>query len=116
MTVDIHPARFIWLDTFPASVKVVDETENLLPGLEYRIIVTDNRFYVLTDDVDGPEALVNEALTDFSGNNKTGFTVVTENSTYLVRREDNCGCGSRLRGYHPFLGVPHEARNPGIAN
>lgn len=110
MSVEIHPAQYIRIDSFPASVTVSDDTENSFPSKEYRVIVTDNRIYVLQDSVDGPEAVINEGLSSFSGGPKEGWTAVTTLATYHIKREDNCGCGSRLRGYHPFLGVPYAAR------
>lgn len=110
MSVYIYPAQYIRIDVFPASVTVVDDDENYFPGREYRIIATDNRLYVLTDDVDGPCDLLNEELVEFSGGPKEGWTAKTVYNTYHIKREDNCGCGSRLRGYHPFLGVPYAAR------
>lgn len=110
MTVNIYPTQYIRLDTFPASVTVENDEENMFPSREYRVIVTDNRLYVLQDSVDGPEAVVNEDLSSFSGGPKEGWIAITTFGTYHIKREDNCGCGSRLRGYHPFLGVPYAAR------
>lgn len=111
MTVEIFPAEYIQLDSFPTTVTAtVNGEETKFPGNEYRTIVTDNRLYVLEDSPEGPTAVVNEPLETFSGDYKAGFTAVTDSGTYLIVREANCGCGSRLRGYHPFLMVPHQAR------
>lgn len=111
MPVFLHEAQYIRLDLFPCRVTKTGD-ESALPAKEYRVIATDNRLYVLIDSPEGPDALVNEALTDFSGDYNSGFTVTTTESVYTVERELNCGCGSRLRGYHPFLFVPHISRYP----
>lgn len=95
---ELDPAQYINLDLFPASVTSGGE----LLGETYRVIVTDNCLYVIDDAVDGPYLLIKEPLENFNGTNKTGYEV----NSYHVRRAKNCGCGSRLRGMHPFLGVP----------
>lgn len=108
--IDVEPAAFIWLDLFPA--KVTSDSGAFQPvHEEYRVIVTDNHLYVLDDAVEGPLAIIKEPLMDFSGSNKSGYTIVTESDTYYVVRAINCGCGSRLRGLHPFAGTPFVARN-----
>lgn len=98
---DLPRPEFIQLDLFPASVNDMGE--------ELRVIVTDSVFYVFDETLTGPEAVIQEPLVSFEGTNITGYTVVTETNTYAVARALNCGCGSRLRGIHPFPGVPHAA-------
>lgn len=105
MSVDLYPAAYIWLDLFPASVSSPDPM-----GDQLRVIVTDNRLYVLEDTVYGPEAKVNEPLDSFSGNNQTGYTVITDTGAYVIVRAQHCGCGSGLRGFHPFPGVPYRSQ------
>jgi hypothetical protein len=107
-TIDVEPAQYLQLDIFPASVFPGGE-ENPSLGDELRAIVTDNYFYVIHDTISGPQLLIKEALVLFEGSNKTGYTVTTEESKYFVKRALNCGCGSRVRGIHPFPGVPHIA-------
>lgn len=109
-TIDVEPASFIWLDLFPATVRAESGSFQATHE-EYRVIVTDNYFYVLDETIDGPAAIIKEPLTDFSGSNKVGYTISTETEIYYVERALNCGCGSRLRGIHPFAGVPFVARN-----
>lgn len=108
---DVEPAAYYSLDLFPASVNV-GGPEGILLGEEFRVIVTDNYFYVFQEVGDRPEILVKEPLTLFEGSNKTGYTVTTTMNIYYVRRAPNCGCGSRLRGVSIFSGVPHESYLP----
>lgn len=104
-TIDVEPANEVWLDLFPA--KVYDETQEFVAiHEEYRVIVTDNRLYIIDDTIDGPKAIISEPLSTFSGDNKTGYLVFTEYRHYKIERAKNCGCGSRIRGLHPFAGVP----------
>lgn len=106
-TIDVQPAAFIYLDLFPARIETNDTFQSLHE--EYRVIVTDNRLYIIDDRPEGPEAIVSEALVKFEGTNKTGYTVYTSNEIFRITRALNCGCGSRLRGLRPFDGVPYEA-------
>jgi hypothetical protein len=108
-TLDVFPAAYINLDLFPAKVR--SESGLFAPQHEeYRVIVTDNHLYIIDDTPDGPQCIVTEALTEFGGSNKDGYTVTTEHERYFIERALNCGCGSRLRGLHPFAGVPHTAQ------
>lgn len=104
-TISVHPAAYINLDLFPAKIFV--SVGSFEPKHEeYRVIVTDNYFYIIDDRPEGPEAILTEPLKGFSGSNKIGYTVETDSGLYFVERALNCGCGSRLRGLHPFMGVP----------
>lgn len=108
-TIDVQPAAYINLDLFPAKIFV--SLGSFEPKHEeYRVIVTDNYFYIIDDQPEGPAAIVSEPLKGFSGTNKTGWTVETDSGLYFVERALNCGCGSRLRGLHPFAGVPFVAQ------
>lgn len=106
-TLDVQPAAFIYLDLFPAKFFVHDTYEFQPKHEEYRIIVTDNRFYIIDDTTEGPAVVHELPLTSFEGSNKTGYTVTTPEVVFHVERALNCGCGSRLRGLHPFAGVPY---------
>jgi hypothetical protein len=109
-TLDVEPAAFIYLDLFPAKISVHDGYEFQPKHEEYRVIVTDNRIYIIDDFPDGPEVAHTQPLIGFEGTNKTGYTVTTPEVAFHVERALNCGCGSRLRGLHPFAGVPHIAQ------
>ena len=104
-TIDVFPANEVWLDLFPAKITTV---EGLFEPVheEYRVIVTDTYFYIIDDTIDGPKAILAEPTIQFEGSNKVGYTVVTPDQIFLISRAPNCGCGSRIRGIFPFVGVP----------
>lgn len=106
---DVEPANFIRLDIFPGAVHPTGPEHPAL-GEEFRVIVTDNYFYAIMEATSGILFRIKEPLVSFSGSNKTGYTVETTEGIYHVRRADNCGCGSRLRGIFPFAGVPFESQ------
>lgn len=99
MSFDVQPADFLYLDLFPA---VVDTADGSNLGDELRIIVTENRVYVLEDTPDGPAMLLQEPLRVFLGDNKTGYTIETMANKYYAFRAPNCGCGASLRGIRLF--------------
>lgn len=92
--------NYVSLDLFPAEIYVNGEKL----GHELKIIVTDADVYVFSD---GPTLIYSDEHTKFDGSTKLGYTVETDADTLEVKRASGCGCGSRLRGFHPFLGVPH---------
>jgi hypothetical protein len=102
---DVFPAAYINVDLFPAKITTVEGMFQPTHE-EYRVIVTDNYLYIIDDLPEGPEAVVSEPLVKFEGSNKTGYTVITGSQIFLIERALNCGCGTRLRGLHPFAGVP----------
>lgn len=104
-TLTLDPANYISLDLFPATVRSQNGT--FTPAHEeYRVIVTDSHFYVLDDTGVGPDAIVRLELVEFEKTGRTEYTVTTASEIFYIERATNCGCGSRLRGIHPFAGVP----------
>jgi hypothetical protein len=94
---------------FPAQVERINEEGEytLVSADAVRVIVTNDTFYVFVEGERGPEIAMEEYISDFSGTNVTGYTVITaDDSEFRVTRAKHCGCGSRLRGFFPFPGVP----------
>lgn len=106
-----HEAQHIKLDLFPAVVTNTNlpdtDSEHYL-GNGNRVIVTDTHLYVFKDGSEAPDAYILGTHASFSGSTTPGYDVALEDgSVYHVIRAVNCGCGSRLRGFHPFPGVPY---------
>ena len=105
-------AQHIKLDLFPAVVSEVTLKDGLTritaEGSDNRVIVTDSHLYVFRDGSEAPDAYIVEPHTTSLGSTNKGYTVVTSSDTvYHVIRAVSCGCGSRLRGFHPFPGIPY---------
>lgn len=107
-------AHHIKLDLFPALVSQLDgdiltqSTRLTAEGNDNRVIVTDSHLYVFRDGSEAPDAYIVEPITAFLGTTKDGYKVAVEDgSVYHVIRAVSCGCGSRLRGFHPFPGIPY---------
>lgn len=102
--------QYLRFNLFPLAVDVNNEQGHLINSYpNTRAIVTDEAVFVYTDGVNGPETSFTDRLEDFSGNATDGWTVnTTDGYTLSIKRSDGCGCGSRLKGYNPFPGVPFE--------
>ena len=103
-------ANFIRFNLFPLSVHVIDADGNQVnEHPKARGIVTDDEVFVYVDSSDGPVVLYEERIDDFTGSAKTGWTVTTSDGhTVQFQRTQGCACGSRLKGFNPFPGVPYE--------
>lgn len=106
MSLEVEPAQYIQIDLFPAQVEV--DGDSL--GEDNKIVVTDNMVYVIKHGPVDPyivfQAPTTRAL--FDRTSITEYTVgTTDGHVVTFRRARNCGCGNRLRGVHPFPGIPY---------
>lgn len=102
---------YIRLDLVPATVIVTDgDGEEIDRTDKARAIVTDSEVLIYQDGDQGRPAVWREwQLDDFSGDNKIGYTAETsDGETLHISRNSWCVCGSRLRGFRPFPGVPYQ--------
>lgn len=111
MKVELEPALFYYLDLFPALVRRGSASAEPV-GEEFRVIVTDNRVYVLDEADSGPYIHSQSELALFTREDDGTYHAQTPDGYYFIARADNCGCGARLRGIHPLVGIPHESRYP----
>ncbi len=109
----------IIVDRFPCHLAAVpagftDDVNTLqsyepTPGAKYlevtRVILTDELILVAKDSHQGPQIVFQERYetVDVSTNPREDTRVVTKSGKMLVFKKDtNCGCGSRLRGWNPY--------------
>lgn len=92
----------------PATVTITNEeagTELTLP--KTLIYVTNRGIHVYVDSFDGPVLEYQSLLDDFDGRATTGWTATTDDGDVIeFKRASGCLCGSRLRSFDPFPGVP----------
>lgn len=93
-------AKHIKLDLTPALVTTQDEELN-----KVRIIVTDSHYYIFGS---GPTLLEQGETTSFTMPQNGQYVL---NEKYNIERSKGCDCGSSLKGFHPFLGVPYAPLN-----
>lgn len=101
--------RYINFEAFPGSVTDEEGWKSLNEQL--KIIATDSHL-VIYEDFDLP--LRTYELLSWEQVDRKTYIVQTDAGQLTIKREENCGCGNRLRGFHPFLGVPHIAHYPDL--
>ena len=109
---EFEPTRFIYLDLFPALVTRNSDDDPLLIT-ECRLIVTNDFIYaILQDGIGQPFFALKEELVQFNDYEKGEYLIEGAHHDYTVRRDGNCGCGTRLRGMRFLVGKPHASRMP----
>lgn len=108
---DIFPASCVLADiTYKGKFGDLQINDNELPQGVYRVtrarvVVFDNTVLIAVDAVSGPDLIFKEGYTRrISPANREGtHHVFTSSGKYLAfRRDDSCGCGSRLRRWNPY--------------
>jgi hypothetical protein len=67
-----------------------------------RVVVFNNQVLIAVDSPSGPNLVFKEAITFYEKFEKI-HRVITENGKLIAfRKDDNCGCGSRLRSWSPY--------------
>lgn len=109
-------------DLFPARVLVFPEendpgsateltTSSQVPGSRrveaVRIILTEKTVLIAADSNNGPVLIFREKYRPggvfLQRNKKKPSRIVTESGkVLLVEKDENCGCGSMLRGWNPY--------------
>lgn len=109
----------ILFDLFPAHLSIAPpdrypvadmQSHPQLDGAYYvgktRVIVTDTYVMVARDGDSGtgPVIIFREDYALFDKNDKSSdsFIVTESGKTLAFKKDSNCGCGSRLRGWNPF--------------
>lgn len=108
-------------DVFPAFVAVAPPESMALADLhsspvsagayqltKARVVITPDRIIVAHDGPQGPVILFNEEHMEFnkSGSRTQDSHVVTRSGKMIAyKKDENCGCGSRLRGWNPYRHV-----------
>jgi hypothetical protein len=71
-----------------------------------RVIVSSDRVIIAVDgDTDGPRIVFNQPIREFhkSNDRKSDSYIITENGSMIAyRKNEACGCGSRLRSWNPY--------------
>jgi len=98
--------QYINFQVFPASY-TLESGETF--GNEYKVIAT-NEWLIVYSDKNVVQSVMK--LESFEKLSYKEYTVQTDVGSIVVRREDNCGCGNQLRGFHPYQGIPYIAHYP----
>jgi hypothetical protein len=102
--------QFMRFSLFPLEITVTKDDEVIYQHHKTRVVVTDDEIYSFIDDPQGVEKAVvgfQDRILDYEGRASTGWTVHTaDGAVATFRRSGGCSCGSRLKGFDPFPGLP----------
>lgn len=104
--------KYIRLDLFPATVYTgsIGADDNVAIFKEVRVIVTNDYIYFVAMGPEGPYFALKEELVQYDLHSSGVAQAAGINETYIIERDGNCGCGTRLRGMRLLPGVAHTAR------
>jgi len=91
----------------PKTFTSVNDIEGTYHLDTTRVIVTETHVLVAQDTPDGAQIVFNESYPEGnfyqSASREDDSVVVTTSGKVLAFKKDmNCGCGSRLRGWNPY--------------
>lgn len=107
---DVFPALFVLAGSDYRDPITSNSTPNH-PSVRrmdsVRIVVTDTHMLIAQDSPHGPSLVFKEEIipTTFHGSATKGddYTVTTvQGKRFSFRKDNSCGCGSRLRTWRPY--------------
>jgi hypothetical protein len=115
-------------DVFPAFVGVAQHdllevlqdlrSAPITPGAyqvtKARIVVTDTLVMVAVDGNEGPMIIFREDYSEFHKSNvktEDSYIKTVTGKMIAYKKDENCGCGSRLRSWNPY-GHVYSSKDP----
>jgi hypothetical protein len=105
------------IDVFPALIKLAPpgslsdftslQTTGDVPQGTRRVdrsraVVINNVLVIAQDSPEGPLVVFKEAVEEMTHEGKTTHVLTVSGKIIAITKDDNCGCGSRLRGWNPM--------------
>jgi hypothetical protein len=105
------------IDVFPALIKLAPpgslsdyttlQTTGDVPQGTRRVdrsraVVINNVLIIAQDSPEGPLVVFKEAIEGMTQEGKTSHVLTVSGKIIAISKDDNCGCGSRLRGWNPM--------------
>ena len=110
---DVFPALFVLAGSDyrdPITTSTPPNHPSLRRRSEVRIVVTDTHILIAEDSPQGPSLVFKEEIdpTTFRGPASKGddiFVTTRLGKRFAFRKDNSCGCGSRLRTWRPYDAV-----------
>jgi hypothetical protein len=105
------------IDVFPALIKLAPpgslsdfttlQTTGDVPQGTRRVdrsraVVINNVLVIAQDSPEGPLVVFKEVVEEIAHEGKTTHILTVSGKIIAITKDDNCGCGSRLRGWNPM--------------
>jgi hypothetical protein len=87
----------------PEGAKRIDRT---------RVVVINNVLMIAIDSPMGPKLIFREELAKMIQDNHITKVQTVSGKTLAFRKDNNCGCGSRLRSWAPHKGILTSEADP----
>lgn len=115
------------VDVFPAIIRLAppgsfdDITELGISGPSpkgtrkldrCRVVILKDVLMVALDSPTGPSLVFRERVTDTVFSGKTTHAVTESGKIVVFEKDDNCGCGSRLRSWNPYGNIVMSTKDP----
>lgn len=115
------------IDIFPAVIKLApagsledfSTLETTGPAPEgtrkldrCRAVVLNDILMIALDSPTGPELVFKELIIEDSHEGKTSHLLTKSGKIIAVTKDENCGCGSRLRSWSPYGGIAMSTSDP----
>lgn len=107
----------IFIDVFPALVRLAppgslsdittlgvrgDAPEGTRRLDRCRVAVVDSMVRIAVDSPEGPSLVFQEQISRKVSKDKTHWVLTDSGKILVFEKDNNCGCGSRLRNWNPF--------------
>jgi hypothetical protein len=105
--IDVFPAIIILAppDSLPDYASLIF-TEEKPPDTRRvdrcRVTIFDGKLFVVIDSPEGFQVIFREKVLDYVKLEKQHNALTESGKIVAFRKDDNCGCGSRLRSWSPF--------------
>lgn len=82
-----------------------------------RVIVTEDRVLIARDSAMGPQLVFSElydpsSLQKSAKKSEDSYLTTVSGKRLAFKKDEACGCGSRLRSWNPFSGSIMSSKNP----
>lgn len=67
-----------------------------------RIVCINGVVQIVVDSPEGPRLMFREAVSEQISENKTHWLRTEKGKILVFEKDNNCGCGSRLRSWNPY--------------
>ena len=77
-----------------------------------RVAIVKDLLMIAVDSPEGPKLVFRERVVEQTHQGKVQYALTESGKILAFQRDDNCGCGSRLRSWNPYGGVVSSSADP----